>query len=182
MSTTRRFLTRLGHHLQEILEPYPTLQGFQMVANQKCISCHQGQEEGVHEPDNPHTKERSGQDQQVLAMVHETINAPVNHTSSDIDPILSVNRAVRSANNTTPNLCHELSSGGSNPPNSNPTSHGDSPDIPEQNFLWSQSECEDNSSLNPNPTPMATFTVDHLIGRSLLLPSGQDTQDKTRGT
>ena len=92
LSTTKRFLTRLGHHLQEILEPYPTLQGFQMVANQKCISCHQGQEEGVHEPDIPPTKERSGQDQQVLAMVHETINAPVNHTSSDIDPILSVNR------------------------------------------------------------------------------------------
>ena len=29
---------------------------------------------------------------------------------------------------------------------------------------------------------MATFTVDDLIGRSFLLPSGQDTQDKTRAT
>ena len=90
--------------------------------------------------------------------------------------------AVRSVNNTTPNLCHELPSGESNPSNSNPTSHEDSPDIPEQNLLWSQSECEDNSSLNPHPTPMATFTVDDLIGRSFLFPSGQDTQDKTRAT
>ena len=64
---------------------------------------------------------------------------------------------VRSANNSTPNLCDEL-------PYSNPISHKDSPDIPDQNFLWSQSECEDNSSLNPNPAPMATFTVDDLIG------------------
>ena len=29
---------------------------------------------------------------------------------------------------------------------------------------------------------MATFTVDDLIGRSFLLPSGQDTQDKTSTT
>ena len=83
-------------------------------------------------------------------MVHETINAPVNHPSSDIDQVLSVKRAVRSAKNTTPNLHHELPSGESNPPNSNPTSHEDSLDIPEQNFLLSQSECEDNSSLNTN--------------------------------
>ena len=79
--------------------------------------------------------------------------------------------AVTSANKTTPNLCHELPSGESNPPNSNPTSHEASPDIPDQNFLWSQSECEDNSSLNSHPTPMATFTVDDLIGRSFLFPS-----------
>ena len=42
--------------------------------------------------------------------------------------------AFRSANSTTPNLHHELPSGESNPPNSNLTSHEDSPDIPEQNF------------------------------------------------
>ena len=29
---------------------------------------------------------------------------------------------------------------------------------------------------------MATFTVDYLIGRSFLLPSGQDFYEKTRGT
>ena len=29
---------------------------------------------------------------------------------------------------------------------------------------------------------MATFTVDDLIGRSFLIPAGQDTQDKTRAT
>ena len=104
----------------------------------KSISCHQGQEEGVHEPDNLPTEETSGQDQQLLAMVHETINALVDHPSSDMDQVLSVNGAVRSANNITPNRCHELPSGNSNPPNSHPTSHEDSPDIPEQNFLWSQ--------------------------------------------
>ena len=49
-------------------------------------------------------------------------------------------------------------------------------------ILWNQSECEDNSSLNPNPTPMATFIVDDLIGRFLLLPSGQDSHKKTRAT
>ena len=59
----------------------------------KSISCHQGQEEGVHEPDNPPNEEISGQDQQLLAMVHETIKAPLNHPSSDIDQVLSVNRA-----------------------------------------------------------------------------------------
>ena len=93
--------------------------------------------------------------------------------------------AVRSANNTTPILHHELPSGESNLPNSNPTSHKDSPDIPDQNSLWIQSECEDNSSLNPNPTPMATFTVDDSIGRSFLLTSDQDSHDsldKTRAT
>ena len=90
--------------------------------------------------------------------------------------------AVRSANNTTPNLHHELPSGESNLPNSNPTSHEDSPNIPEHNFLWSQSECEEESSLKPNPTPMATYTVDDLIGRSFLLPSGHDSHDKTRAT
>ena len=82
--------------------------------------------------------------------------------------------AVRSAHHSTPNLHHELPSGESTLPNSNPSSHKDSPYICEQSFLWSQSECEDNSSLNPNPTPMATFNVDDLIGRSILLPSGQD--------
>ena len=46
-----------------------------------------------HESDNPPKEETSGQDQQLLAMVHETINAPVNHPSSDIDQALSVNRA-----------------------------------------------------------------------------------------
>ena len=101
----------------------------------KSISCHQGQEEGVHEPNNLPIEETSGQDQQLLAMVHETINAPVNHPSPDIDQVLSVNRAVRSANNTTPNLHHKLPSGESNHPNSNPTSHEDSLDISEQNFL-----------------------------------------------
>ena len=29
---------------------------------------------------------------------------------------------------------------------------------------------------------MATFTVDDLIGRSFLIPGGQDTTDKTRAT
>ena len=90
--------------------------------------------------------------------------------------------AVRSANNSTPNLHHELPSEESNLPNSNPISHEDSPDIPDQNFLWSQPECEDNSSLNPNPTPMATFTVDDLVARSFLLPSGQDYHEKIRAT
>ena len=33
LSTTRRFLPRLGHHLQVIPEPYPILLGFQMVEN-----------------------------------------------------------------------------------------------------------------------------------------------------
>ena len=37
---------------------------------------------------------------------------------------------------------------------------------------------EDNSSLNPNPAPMATFTVDDLIGGSFLLPSGNDSHEK----
>ena len=86
--------------------------------------------------------------------------------------------AVRSANNSTPNLHHELPSGESNHPNSNPISQEDLPDIPDQNFLCSQSECEDNSSLNPNPTCMATFIVDDLIGRSFLLPSGQHSHEK----
>ena len=59
----------------------------------QSISCHQGQEEGVHESENPLNEETSNQDQQLLAMVHETINAPVNHPSSDLDQVLSVNRA-----------------------------------------------------------------------------------------
>ena len=96
-------------------------------------------------------------------MVHEKINAPVNHLSSDIDQVLSVNRAVRSANNTTPNLHHGLPSGEGNP------SHEDCLDILEQNFLWSQSECEDNSSLNPNPTPMVTLAVDDLTEKYPLI-------------
>ena len=33
LSTTRRFLPRLGHHLQVITEPYQMAQGFQMVQN-----------------------------------------------------------------------------------------------------------------------------------------------------
>ena len=140
-----------------------------------------------HKNDNPPSEEISGQDQQLLVMVHQTINALVNHPSSYIDQVLSVNRAVRSGNNTTPNLHHELPSGESNLPNSNPTSHNptsheDSPGLPEQNFLWSQSECEDNSSLNPNLTHMATFTVDDLIGRSFLHSSGQESHNKTRAT
>ena len=57
------------------------------------ISFHQGQEEGAHEPANPPNEETSGQDRQLLAMVHETINAPVDQPSSDIDQVLSVNRA-----------------------------------------------------------------------------------------
>ena len=59
----------------------------------KSISCHQGEEEGAHASDNPPNEETSRQDQQLLAMVHETINAPVNHPSSDIDQALSVNSA-----------------------------------------------------------------------------------------
>ena len=59
----------------------------------KSISCHQGEEEGAHASDNPPNEETSRQDQQLLAMVHETINAPVNHPSSDIDQVLSVNSA-----------------------------------------------------------------------------------------
>ena len=59
----------------------------------QSISCHQGQEEGAHESDNPPNEETSGQDQQLLTMVHETINAPINHPSPDIDQVLSVNRA-----------------------------------------------------------------------------------------
>ena len=39
-----------------------------------------------------------------------------------------------------------------------------------------------HQTSNPNPTPMATFTVDDLIGRSFLLPSGQDSHNKTRAT
>ena len=90
--------------------------------------------------------------------------------------------AITSGNNSTPNLHHELPSGERDLPNSNPISHEDSLDIPDQNFLWSQSECEDNSSLNHIPTHMATFTVDDLIGRSFLLPSGQDSHEKTKAT
>ena len=36
LSTTRRFLPRLGHHLQVIPEPYPILLGFQMVENHEA--------------------------------------------------------------------------------------------------------------------------------------------------
>ena len=59
----------------------------------RSISCHQGEEEGAHASDNPLNEETSGQDQQLLAMVHETINSPVDHPSSDIDQVLSINRA-----------------------------------------------------------------------------------------
>ena len=47
----------------------------------RSISCHQGQEGRAHAPDIPPNEETSGQDQQLLAMAHETINAPVNHPS-----------------------------------------------------------------------------------------------------
>ena len=59
----------------------------------RSISCHQRQEEGAYASDNPPDEDRSSQDQQLLAMVHETINAPVNYPSSDIDQVLSINRA-----------------------------------------------------------------------------------------
>ena len=36
LSTTRRLLPRLGHHLQVIPEPYPILLGFQMVGNHEA--------------------------------------------------------------------------------------------------------------------------------------------------
>ena len=36
LSTSRRFLPRLGHHLQVIPEPNPTLLGFQMVENHEA--------------------------------------------------------------------------------------------------------------------------------------------------
>ena len=36
LSTTRRFLPRLGHHLQVTPEPYPILLGFQMVENHEA--------------------------------------------------------------------------------------------------------------------------------------------------
>ena len=55
-----------------------------------AISCHQGQEEGAYTSDNPPNEDTSGQDQQLLAMFKETVNAPVNHPSSDIDQVLSV--------------------------------------------------------------------------------------------
>ena len=70
----------------------------------RSISCHQGQEKEAHASDNPPNEETSGQDQQLLAMVHETINAPVNHPSSDIDQVLSINRA------NTKHLRHPISS------------------------------------------------------------------------
>ena len=74
---------------------------------------------------------------------------------------LILRSSVRSANNTTPHLHHELPSREINFPNSNPTSHNDSPEIPEQNFLWSQPECEDNS-VNPNhDSPNGYPTVMH---------------------
>ena len=57
----------------------------------RAISCYQGQEEGPYTSDNPPNEDTSGQDQHLLAIVHETINAPVNHPSSDIDQVLSVN-------------------------------------------------------------------------------------------
>ena len=63
------------------------------LCKSKDISCHQGQEEGVNEPDNPPNEETSRQDQQLLAMVHETINASDNHPPSHIDQVLSVNQA-----------------------------------------------------------------------------------------
>ena len=55
------------------------------------ISCHQGQESEAHTSDNPPNETTSDQDQQLLAMVHETIHAPVNHPSSDIDQVRSIN-------------------------------------------------------------------------------------------
>ena len=60
LSTTRRFLPTLGHHLQVIPEPYQMLLGFQMVENQEHLLP-------------PRTRRRS--------------------PSSDIDQVLSVNRA-----------------------------------------------------------------------------------------
>ena len=105
-------------------------------------------------------------------------NLPVKILTEDTKHLI-FRAAVRSANTATPNLHHELPSGERNPAHSNPNSPEYSSEIREQNFLWSQSECED---INPNPTPMATFTVDDLIGISFLLPSGQKTHDKTRAT
>ena len=85
--------------------------------------------------------------------------------------------AARSAHTTTPNLCHELPSGEINPPNSNPIPTETSPDFPEQNFLWSQSECEDNSSLSSTPTPMATFTVYDLDRIPSTTPGAEPPRD-----
>ena len=93
MSTTRRFLPRLGHHLQVVPEAYQIYPRVPDGGKSRSISCHQGKEEGAHASDNPPNEETSCQDQQLFAMVHETINAPVNHPSSDIDQVLFVNRA-----------------------------------------------------------------------------------------
>ena len=57
------------------------------------ISCHQGQESEAHTSDHPTNETTSDLDQQLLAMVHETIHAPVNHPASDIDQVLSINQA-----------------------------------------------------------------------------------------
>ena len=43
------------------------LQAIPEHGKSQSISCHQGQEEGSHEPDNPPNEETSDQDQQLLA-------------------------------------------------------------------------------------------------------------------
>ena len=57
----------------------------------RSISCHQGQEEEPRTSNNPPNEATPDQDQQLLTMVHETINVLTIHTSSDIDQVLSVN-------------------------------------------------------------------------------------------
>ena len=57
------------------------------------ISCHQAQESEGQASDNPPNETTSALDQQLLAMVHETIHAAINHPSSDIDQVLSINGA-----------------------------------------------------------------------------------------
>ena len=64
--TTKRYLPRLGHHLQVLPEPYQMPLGLQMVESQ-----------GPFTSDNPPNEDTSSQDQQLLAMVHETINMPL---------------------------------------------------------------------------------------------------------
>ena len=95
LSTTRRFLPKTwspssGNTRTLLLPNTPRVPD---GGKPRSISCHQGQEEGPHVSDNPPHEETSGQDQQLLRMVHETMNAPVNHPSSDMDQVLSVNRA-----------------------------------------------------------------------------------------
>ena len=62
------------------------------------------QEERAHESDDPLNEETSGEDEPLLAMVHETINAPVNN-----HPLI-LTKFCLSTEPTQENLRHPISS------------------------------------------------------------------------